>query len=1179
MQKLPRWYGCAVGAGAVALAALARYALHGSLGSSVPLVAFVPAVFVAAAVGGLRAGLATTALALAVGLSAFVPVAEWDTPGVLVRGALFAAVGATISAALERLRALGALTAEQRQALADAEAYRATVEEARRRNSQGSAMRAMLQVATSVLASASHEEAEVAVDEVLGIIGRFAHADRAYVFHFDWERRLAHNTHEWCADGTAPMIDRLRNVPMEEAKELLESIVEGRLRWIPDVSALTSEKERSFLEAQGIQSILMMPLMHQGRCVGFVGFDWVHDKVRVLQDTHVESLEVFSGLMLTHLGRVFAWRALQESEQRYRLLFSSMTQGVVVHDGTGAIIDCNKSAETILGFTRDMILGRDSHDPQWRAVRADGTPCPGEEHPAMVVLRTRQPCLGVIMGLAMSATTRWIRINAAPAVSANNDTIVFATFDDITAEREADTAIRLLSSQIEQDLRDREREVRDVLDNLPTFVALIDPDGTVRWVNRAPLQAGGLTPEDVVGRKFWDCPWWTHDPAQIARVRDTILAAVAGQRARYDATIRGAGDTRVEIDFQVEVVRDAAGAVRYVIPAAVDVTDRRRAERAVRESEERFRAVFESVPVGLLAVAADGAIVMANRRISDWFGYTPGELLGRPIEVLVPPAVQGRHGHLRDGYLAAPTAARMGAELNLTGARKDGTEFPVEVGLAPMQTGGEKLVLAMVTDITARRIAEQVVRVSEARYRAVFDSAMDCIISIDRRERVVEFNPAAERTFGFTKAEVLGRELGGLIISAVHRDQHAAGMERFVRTGVSNILGKRLVGLPAMRKDGTTFPAELTVVSMDLGEDMVFTAFLRDITDQREAERAVRESEERFRAVFESLAEGVVVQDAAGAIMTCNDRACAVLGLTRDQMTGRTSVDPRWRTVYEDGTPLPGEEHPSMRVLRTGLPVFDSVMGIHTPDGELRWLLVNAVPVRCTGDGPGPATVASFHDITAARALDERVRASLREKELLLKEIHHRVKNNLQIVSTLLDLQSDFTTDRAALTMFAESRSRVKSMALVHERLYKSHDVARVDLGDYTRALAADLFRAYRASDEVVRLDVDVTAPPLPLDVAIPCGLLLNELMSNCFKHAFADGRTGTLRVALAADGGAHELTVADDGPGLPPGYDFRNAASFGLQLVSTLVEQLGGTIDVGGPGATFTVRFRTSPK
>jgi PAS domain S-box-containing protein len=129
MPQLAWWVGYAVGAGAVALAALARYALHGSLGSSVPLVAFVPAVFVAAAVGGLRAGLATTALALTVGLSAFVPVAEWDTPGVLVRGALFAAVGATISAALERLRALGALTAEQRQALADAEAYRAIVEE------------------------------------------------------------------------------------------------------------------------------------------------------------------------------------------------------------------------------------------------------------------------------------------------------------------------------------------------------------------------------------------------------------------------------------------------------------------------------------------------------------------------------------------------------------------------------------------------------------------------------------------------------------------------------------------------------------------------------------------------------------------------------------------------------------------------------------------------------------------------------------------------------------------------------------------------------------------------------------------------------------------------------------------------------------------------------------------
>ncbi len=326
--------------------------------------------------------------------------------------------------------------------------------------------------------------------------------------------------------------------------------------------------------------------------------------------------------------------------------------------------------------------------------------------------------------------------------------------------------------------------------------------------------------------------------------------------------------------------------------------------------------------------------------------------------------------------------------------------------------------------------------------------------------------------------------------------------------------------------------------------------------------------------MVESLAEGVVVQDGGGAIVASNDRAAAILGLTREQIAGRTSLDPRWQAVHEDGTPFPGADHPAMVALRAGRPVFNVVMGVRKPAGGQTWVTVNAVPVPPAETGGSVAVVTSFHDITEARRLHEQVTASLREKEVLLKEIHHRVKNNLQIVCTLLDLQADYTTDPRALEMFRESRGRVKSMALIHERLYRSQDVARVNFSEYVGQLADDLFRAYRVSD-AVRLELAVDIPPLPIDIAIPCGLLLNELMSNCFKHAFRGGAGGCVGVSLLAAGGTNVLTVADDGPGFPAGTDFRNTTSFGLQLVNTLVEQLAGTIELAADrGTTFTVRF-----
>jgi two-component sensor histidine kinase len=209
------------------------------------------------------------------------------------------------------------------------------------------------------------------------------------------------------------------------------------------------------------------------------------------------------------------------------------------------------------------------------------------------------------------------------------------------------------------------------------------------------------------------------------------------------------------------------------------------------------------------------------------------------------------------------------------------------------------------------------------------------------------------------------------------------------------------------------------------------------------------------------------------------------------------------------------------------------------------------------------------------RKAEEALRASLREKDVLLKEVHHRVKNNMQVISSLLSLQSRYIKDEAAAEVFREGRSRIRSMSLVHEMMYRSKDMARINFDDYIRELATQLFRFYGISETRIRMITDVEGVSFGLDIAVPCGLILNELLSNALKHAFPDDRNGEVRITLQTMGEEISLSVADNGVGLPEGIDFRNTESLGLQLVINLARQLVGEVSLDRTGGTkFMITF-----
>ena len=230
----------------------------------------------------------------------------------------------------------------------------------------------------------------------------------------------------------------------------------------------------------------------------------------------------------------------------------------------------------------------------------------------------------------------------------------------------------------------------------------------------------------------------------------------------------------------------------------------------------------------------------------------------------------------------------------------------------------------------------------------------------------------------------------------------------------------------------------------------------------------------------------------------------------------------------------------------------------------------------CKLAGAVIGTLGAITDITDRKEADLQLRESLEEKEVLLKEIHHRVKNNLQVVSSLLDLQAQHFPDERIRAAFTDSQNRIRSMALIHERLYRSTDLAHIDMGEYIQDLALNLFSSYSEEAGDIALRTDVAAVEFDVDQAMPCGFIVNELISNALKYAFADGRKGEVFVGLSeGTEGQLELVVRDDGVGLPPDFDYRQSPSLGLRLVHTLVQQLRGTMEVGQKGgAEFKVAF-----
>lgn len=663
------------------------------------------------------------------------------------------------------------------------------------------------------------------------------------------------------------------------------------------------------------------------------------------------------------------------------------------------------------------------------------------------------------------------------------------------------------------------------------------------------------------------------------------------------------GDVRW-VDDRTVVERDAGGNVTHYQGIVIDITDRKRTEcviaarmrllqfAATHTLDELLEATLNEVEE--LTGSCIGfyhclELDQQTLRLQNWSTRTKKEFcsaVGKGLHYNVSEAgvwidcVRERRPVIHNDYAAL--AHRKGLPLGHPPVVRE-LVVPVFSGdniVAILGVGNKQrdytnhdvemvsLLAELAWEIVERKRAEDALKISEHKYRTIIEHAPFGISCSTIEGKLVSANPAMAGILKYDSPEELLETVNRSSIQDVlfvEPAERAQVVNRIFEGSAWHIFDCRY-----RCKDGSVITCKVhsrRILDQE-GCEREFESFLENITDRLEAEKALRESEEKFRVLAETAPAAIVVYQDEKFVYV-NPAAVRLFGYGEPELLRMKF----WKWAHPESRPQIMARGMA-RQRGEAVPIQYEHRFVNK-NGEVGWVMVAAGSITYRGK---PAGIATFIDITENKRSEEKMQAALAEKVVLLKEVHHRVKNNLQIISSLLELQSDYMEGDDSRKFIRESQDRIRSMAIVHEQLYKSEDLAVIDFARYVDELVTSLHRSSARSAEKITTDIDIRDIELGIDQAISCGLIINELVSNALKHAFPSDRGGHVLIRGYLDEEDHVcLTVADNGVGLPRDFDIATTESLGLQIVTLLTRQLRGTLEIrGDSGLAVFIRFRS---
>ena len=616
-------------------------------------------------------------------------------------------------------------------------------------------------------------------------------------------------------------------------------------------------------------------------------------------------------------------------------------------------------------------------------------------------------------------------------------------------------------------------------------------------------------------------------------------------------------------------------------------------ENKLKESEELFRTLTEELKTAVFMINPAGAILYCNPQTCILTGYSLEELLKKKIYELIHP----------DYIYLIKERMRADEEINTTNYElkirtKKGYERWIEISNRIIILKGDSLILGTASDITENKKAQNIQNVLfnisnsvnitqnlDELFRNIHQQLSKIIDTKNFYIALYDINTniitAPYYIDEFKKEipppQILGKGLTGYIIRTtkplfltvdkrnelVRKKEIPEGdWKSKIWLGVPLMIGQKVIGaLVVQNYHNSDIYSEKDLNILEIVSKQVAVAI-----EKKKVEDELTKSEEKFRIVFETTQDIIFIKNTKLQYVYVNPSMEKFYGKPRLDFYGKINEE-----IFEN-KPLEQILDDDLKTLNGEM--VHSEYNIHLND-VISTLDILKVPLKDeTSKIIGICGIA--RDITDRKKADEKIRASLKEKEVMVQEIHHRVKNNMQVITSLLKLQSSYIRDKQALELFKDSMNRVRSMALVHEKLYSSEDLASIKFANYIQNLGSSLLGFYRAHN--VKLDIKIKEILFPVNTAIPCGLIANELISNSLKYAFPDSAKGVISISMIQKTDDYEFIISDNGIRLPAELDIKNSETFGLQLVLTLVEQLHGTIRIdNAKGAAFIINFKES--
>jgi PAS domain S-box-containing protein len=853
----------------------------------------------------------------------------------------------------------------------------------------------------------------------------------------------------------------------------------------------------------------------------------------------------------------------------------------------------------------------------------------------------------------------------------------------------------------EQAIREIRREAMflgGILETSSQPFAVGYPDGRLGLTNHAYEELTGYSKVELQQLDWSNIltpsEWRANEEEMIAGLINT------GNPIRYEKEYIRKDGSRVPVELLAHLVRDAEGQPDYYYAFITDVSERKRAEEALRDSEEYFRIMFERSSVGkVITDPITGRFLKVNKAYCELTGYTEAELLQRTFMEITDPRDREDDIKLKDQFIKGIVPA---FERDKRYVRPDGSLVWAHVTLNLIRNGvGEPIrMVGVMQNISERKRIEAALREREHRLNAIIDYSPSALSLKHPNGRYALANPNLQRIHNLSEAQIIGKTDFDLYPEAIAR-VFQANDRQVLETMTRHSIEETIPVADVHR----VYRTHLFPVLDDAGEAEYICRISLDITDLKRAEDELRESEYRFRQLIESLPQMIWTCCADGSCDYLSPQWCKYTGIPEKPQLGigwlerlhpedRAQTISTWQSTIENGTefiteyrirrydgeyrwfhtiavPLHDEtgaivkwfgsntdiqglkeaelsvreseeqlyfalDRIRLATETTGVGIWEwnintnkvmwdpqmfRLYGVDpTLDGfvdyatwsenvlpedlpeqekqmhytiqhqgtnsrEFRILRANdkacrhihaVETTRTNVQGQVEWIVGTNFDVTESKSATAKLQASYHEKEVLLKEVYHRVKNNLQVVSSLINLQARSVKNEEAMGLLKQSAGRIKAMALVHEKLYQATDLAKIDFGDYIGSLVGSLLYSFGITSNQVKLSTDIKGILLGIDRAIPCGLIINEVLSNALKYAFPSGQQGKIDISFTHDQNEYKLVISDNGIGLPDGFDINKSKTLGLQLVAGLTtNQLKGQISIDKiNGTSITVQF-----